>query len=181
MPRPLEQMLYVVLQIVIQQYYNGYGVVSCETCGEGQERVLKTITVPGCINKPSYYDCQYSCEECPDCESQDWANAGMLSPYEKKVNAICNKTTCTCSKTTSYRCKQGFYGTANATGTSGCSRCPSLGTGRPIGSETWAFLYASTPGAGNGYDITDCYAPSTNEYKDTYGIYNYMSDCYYTE
>lgn len=162
-------------------FYGSYAVRSCLTCGNGYELVAKSVLVPGCTRAVFYNDCEKSCIECPDCESEDWTSVSLLSFYEKKVDAVCNKTTCKCSKKIWYRCKKGYYGTANSMGPSGCSRCPSIGTGRPIGSESWLSLYASTPGAGNGYDITDCYAPSTNEYKDTYGIYNYTSDCYYTE
>ena len=164
------------------QYYNDYGVASCTSCETGRELVLKNVSVPGCSNLIAYYNCELPCLECPDCESFDWTSMGVTSPYENKMTATCNYTTCTCSKRYSYRCKQGYYGTANLVGTDGCTRCPKFVAGTPIGGSGLAFtVYGSTPAAGNGYSITDCYVPFTYEYKDVGGYFIFSEDCFYSE
>ena len=160
-------------------YYNDMGVSSCTTCPSGFNKVAKSITVPGCSNAILYYDCEAPCLECPDCESTDWTSTEARGGYEKKVTATCNKTLCLCRKTTSYRCKQGFYGTSNSLGTSGCTQCPQVGVA-DSGSYL-IYVTGETPAAGNGYSITDCYAPNTYEYIGTGGNWVFTENCYYTE
>lgn len=175
------QILNVVgCEIFTTKYYNDMGVSSCSNCPSGFNKVTKSITVPGCSNEITYYDCEQPCIECPDCESTDWTSLGGLSGYEKKVTATCNKVSCLCRKTTSYRCRQGFYGTSNSLGTSGCIQCPYIASARAKGSTLWFMAYGSTPSAGNGYELKDCYAPVIYDYKDSVGIYDYSQECWYS-
>lgn len=160
-------------------YYNDMGVSSCSDCPSGFNKVSKSITVPGCSNAILYYDCEAPCLECPDCESEDWTSLGVRRGYEKKVTATCNKVSCSCSKRTSYRCTQGFYGTSNMLGTSGCTQCPQVGVAD--GGSYLIYVSGETPAAGNGYSITDCYAPNTYEYIEPSGNYVFTRFCYYTE
>lgn len=78
-----------------------------------------------------------------------------------------------------YRCTQGFYGTSNMSGTSGCTQCPQVGVAD--GGSYLIYVSGKTPAAGNGYSITDCYAPNTYEYIGTGGNYVFTEICYYTE
>ena len=160
-------------------FYGSYAVRSCLTCGNGYKVVSKSVLVPGCTRAVFYNDCEKSCIECPDCESEDWNSLGVRGGYEKKVTAICNKVSCSCSKRTSYRCKQGFYGTSNLSGTSGCTQCPKVGLA--YNGSYLTYVSGKTPAAGNGYSITDCYTPTTYEYIGTGGNFVFTENCYYTE
>lgn len=162
-------------------YYNNMGVVSCRSCPDGYEIARKTINIVGCSNVIYYNDCVRECTECPDCENVDWTSSSFNSPYEYKITAVCNTATCMCSKLRSYRCKQGYYGTSNAVGTSGCTRCPALGEARIINTNLWFNAYSTTSGPGNGKKITDCFASPLVEYRATEGIYRLTENCNYVE
>ena len=154
------------------QYYNNMGVSSCTTCPSGFNRVSKSITVPGCSNAITYYDCEQPCIECPDCESEDWKTyvtpSGVIRiAYQRKVTATCNYATCVCSKKYQYRCNDGYYG-RSINGLTGCSRCPANGSN---GLLTWGSSVA-----GNNLSIAGCFVASGG---DESGDYMYSQDCYY--
>lgn len=167
-------------------YYDKYVVNSCISCPTGYELVSKSVTVPGCSNKVFYKDCARICSGCDNCESTDWKTVSGASGYQSKIDANCNYSTCTCEKKVSYRCNQGYYGTANGLGTSGCTQCPFIDMGKAVelGGGLIPVLstrYGMTPAAGNGYAITDCYAPHENViYSDTKGEYTFSDDCYWS-
>lgn len=161
-------------KVFMTRYYNNVGVSSCTTCPSGFNRVSRSISVPGCSNTITYYDCEaeVSCTKCPDCESQDWStyitSTGVIKlGYQRKVTATCNYSTCICSKTYSYRCGNGYYG-ITINGTTGCSRCPANGSN---GLLTWGSSVA-----GNNLSIAGCYVASGG---DDSGDYMYSQDCYY--
>lgn len=154
------------------QYYNNMGVSSCTTCPSGFNKVSKSITVPGCSNAITYYDCEKPCTQCTDCESEDWklyvTPSGVIRiAYQRKVTAICNYATCVCSKKYQYRCNDGYYG-RSINGLTGCSRCPANGSN---GLLTWGSSVA-----GNNLSIAGCFVASGG---DESGDYMYSQDCYY--
>lgn len=136
-----------------------YKVDSCESCKEGAY-YMKQESTEHCDKRFYYYTCSI-CTKCDTCVSEDWTNS---SPgYQYKTNASCNESTCTCTKTTSYRCASNYYGTST-NGSTGCSACPDNGKSDP-GSET----------------IDSCYKSSGTQFSDTYGNFYYTETCHYNE
>ena len=165
------------------------GVVSCTSCPSGYDLTQETkeifpdglsggsctVTYGTCVEEATVDpdpDCDGTCD---DCESTDWSaytpeGATFIQVgYQRKVMAACNKVTCVCTKTYSYRCADGYYG-STLNGTSGCTMCP-----RPSGSS---FLMGGADSiAGNNRFITQCFV---EEGSDTTGSYVYEPECYYT-
>ena len=180
------------------QYYNNTGVSSCTTCPSGFNRVSKSITVPGCSNAITYYDCEQPCTQCTDCESEGWkmyvTPSGVIRiAYQRKVTATCNYATCVCSKTFQYIriayqrkvtatcnyatcvCSKTFqyrcndgYYGRSINGLTGCSRCP-------INSSNGVRIWGNSV-AGKNYSISGCFVASGG---DESGDYMYSQDCYY--
>lgn len=64
-----------------------------------------------------------TCTSCPDCTTTSWSE--IKPGYESRVVASCDKSTCKCSKTTEYRCADGYVG-ETTDGETGCfsTQCP---------------------------------------------------------
>ena len=153
-------------------FYGSYAVRSCLTCPYDYELVSKSLVVPGCTRAVFYNDCQATCIECPDCESEDWkmyvTPSGVIRiAYQRKVTAACNYATCVCSKKFQYRCNDGYYG-RSINGLTGCYRCP-------INSSNGVRIWGNSV-AGKNYSISGCFVASGG---DESGDYMYSQDCYY--
>lgn len=153
-------------------YGNSERIRTCNTCNSGYTRTKDTTTSKYCSGNITYYYCKSNggssgggddCDgTCDDCESTDWVSNGLGS--ESKTTALCNTTTCKCSKSVQYRCKSDYYGSGFIMIGSGvyCKSCPSFG-------------HSMT---GNNKKITDCYITSGS---DSTGSYTFEENCYYTE
>ena len=111
------------------------------------------------------YECVQNCTTCSNCNDVGWTSSGI--GYEVYTEKYCDCGIC--ESTLSYRCSTGYYGTANATGTNGCTSCAS-GTG----------VSGSTSVAGNNSLITNCYLPTNYSSSNAYGSYIYTQACYYS-
>ncbi|MDR0741492.1 MAG: hypothetical protein LBF28_01840 [Rickettsiales bacterium] len=137
-------------------YNSGYA--SCNTCNSGYTRINDGSSYTGSCTF-TYYYCNNDCTGCSDCTGDaDWS--AHSTGYQKKVTRSCNCNTC--SSSTSYRCAAGYYG-SSATGTSGCSPCPTGGTNNAGATA-----------------VTECYA-STTSGTDATGSWEYDQTCYYSE
>lgn len=155
--------------------YNGSRVRTCNTCNSNYDRTQSSTSVSGCLNLISFYTCTSSgssggdgddCDgTCADCASTDWTMD--VIGKQVRTTATCNTLTCKCTKKTEYRCAAGYYGNAlnQLDGTSGCTKCPSLGTrmGQSAAGTT---------------AITGCYVTGGS---DTTGTFQFTSNCYYSE
>lgn len=114
--------------------------------------------------------------------------------YTKAGSTVSTK--CVCSAKT-YKCANGYYGTPNATGTSGCNTCPSNATctNGTITCDKSYYLDNNTcaqcppPGITGGAGatkITACFlytideTATNNRYYDKTGYFNVTSTCYYS-
>lgn len=121
------------------------------------------------------YDCYNPCDE--TCTANT-SCAAYSTGYQKCTTTSCTPdfytATCTSSTKTTYRCAAGYYG-SSTNGTSGCTRCPYVGT-NALNQMT---LVYGTSTAGSTSQ-TSCYASTSSSIKDTSGIYQYTNNCYYT-
>lgn len=129
-----------------------YGFNSCTTCQSGWKKETRNITVPGCGPFP-YTECK-DCNKPASCVDGSWTDVSGAT-YQSKRIANWNSNLCSCSYTTQYRCKNGYYGSGT-----NCSPCTSPGTSD----------------AGSNTSISGCYVTSGS---DTSGTYTYISKCYW--
>lgn len=171
-------------------------VSSCGVCATGYTRTKKSGTMTNCsVNdcildgcsgyssaSYTYYSCECSDTKCAAIE--DWTELG--NGYDKRPVYACQSGECLATSSYKYRCSGGYYGTSNAAGTSGCTRCPKFvdDTGRQIvfksGTNTNPIYGYSYPYDSNT-DITSCFIPNDlDTYKDTYGAFDIMGGrCFY--
>lgn len=161
-------------QATTSSYYTGIGsgktffITSCTSCKSGYLET-RPSTVDSCENNGN--DLNYmTCEcNCSDCNSADWGRHSLAMGYESRTTATCSCTsgTAVCSKTTSYRCASGYYGTTT-NGTSGCTSCPYTTDG----------YHYSNAGA---KVVTDCYLPKGKTAYDSTGYFTVVGgDCHYS-
>lgn len=168
-------------------------VSSCGVCATGYTRTQKTATMKNCsINECildgclgyadatyTYYDCDCNATTCAEIE--DWTELG--NGYDKRPVYACQSGQCLATTSYKYRCSFGYWGTSNATGTSGCTKCPQFvdDTGRAIKSEFSSDDVYGTSSPYDNSDITGCYIPNdVGKYKDTYGDFGIGNiGCYY--
>lgn len=119
---------------------------------------------------PSFTICAQPCTS--SCVSDtDWGNddSGYLVKWERS----CSLNNKVCNMRDSYRCDNGYYGTANADGTDGCHLCP-----HP---DRYGYYYANSMHGKNTF-ITDCFiskSSSSNSFTDLTGNYKCTEDAYY--
>ncbi len=144
------------MSVQSQQFFSGSpGLTPTEVCDVGSAGM--TTCSAGCSIGGG--ETNVLCDN----TSQWWTDtgrAGYQSCYLR--DEICGKLLVNGTK--SYRCADGYYGTAAPSGTSGCTKCTSPGTSD----------------AGNNSAITKCYIPKNTTGSDTTGTYIYTTDCYYT-
>ena len=160
-----------------------YKVQDCTKCTSGT--LTATTFASGYDNTYNY--CKVSsvtpvlppatlCDPDVDCglpSASYWSTLG--NGYQRITTWKCDTTT-NCEWVQDgykYRCANGYYGTANCTGSTsstctGCSRC-----------EPQDGVYG-TVAAGNGKAKTDCYISSSTSLTNTLGTYKFTSTCYYT-
>ena len=112
----------------------------------------------GCFNNK----CE-PCKSCSNCQTTDWSS--YTTGYQFRIYKWCS---CSgeCGAQNNYRCAPGYYG-SSSNGTSGCTRCPQLGS-----------RYGSSP-AGS-LNITACYIPENINVNEDSGTYVFVSDCNYS-
>ncbi|MBD5400807.1 hypothetical protein HDR61_03640 [bacterium] len=103
-----------------------YKVINCTSCkGSYTKQTHSSTTEPICPNITTT-----SCDYCTCSCQTTWTTSGANTGYERRTHngssaCDCSGSTAKCTVTTmEYRCAAGYYGTANSTGTSGCTRCP---------------------------------------------------------
>lgn len=149
-----------------KQTFQCTGSCTCNTvtyvCAGGGSGLL------GCFNDSDCgtgYICQnyncVACTGCSDCNNVSWT--AYSTGYQRQTNATCNCNTCT--KTYTYRCAPGYYGTTS-NGTSGCSRCPTENN------------ITGTSAAG-ATARTSCYIASGTSFNETSGQGTYAGNSYY--
>lgn len=166
--------------------YNGYRVYVCTECYSGYTLTAGTpVTISGCANTVDPKKCTADCVE-TDCDDETWT--GCATGYQVYKTRTWNASTCSCTTMQSYRCDDGYYGTARCSKSStgaylcfGCSKCPSGGVYTDSAMTT-----AATPGClpWNGLTVESCYlAPGT--YYDASGAFTVsggpFAGCTYSE
>ena len=120
----------------------------------------------------TYADVCYS-DELADCKSFRPSVIGTTNHVQTlssgKLNCTVNYNTvsATCTKTISYRCESGYFGTPTK-GISGCTSCADA-----TGNSNATSKVGATA-------ITDCYIPAGNSDEDTTGHFSYTDDCKYS-
>ena len=145
-----------------EKCYNGYRVYVCTECYSGYTLTAGTpVTISGCANTVDPKSCTADCVE-TDCDDETWTD--FTTGYQVYKTRTWNASTCSCTTMQSYRCDDGYYGTASCvrnvvTGgyaCTGCSKCPSGGVYTDA-----ALTTPATAGcfAGNGKTVESCYLP----------------------
>lgn len=154
--------------------FGGKAVRTCTKCATGYRLVSNSLSVSGCSNKYSQKICsldtQIGDDECS--EDIDCGLGGLYTAvttgYVSANSYSCVRGSCLTQIT--YKCAPNYYG-ANpsclGTTCTGCSPCPEGGI---TGSGRFS-MYGATA-------ITGCYI---TDGSDTTGVYEYTSNCYYTE
>ncbi|MDR0726590.1 MAG: hypothetical protein LBF37_00840 [Rickettsiales bacterium] len=113
------------------------------------------------------YSCSISC-------TSDSTWIAVTSGFEKKATRELNCQLCKCILVSiQYRCATGYYGTADSTGMSGCTKCPCL-------TDVDGFERCGMNAADSKY-ITTCSMSSTYTFNDGTGNYKFTSDCAYSD
>lgn len=110
---------------------------------------------------------------CSDCESEGWT--AYSTGYQRKTTATCDVTNGTCTKTYSYRCAAGYYG-SSTNGSSGCTRCTT--TSSTYTTSALSTKVRGTSAAGSTAQ-TSCYV-GTGTYYDASGTVSLSSSCSYS-
>lgn len=142
---------------------NYYKITTCHACNNFYDLKQSTSNTV-CSNKTFQY-CTCDCSKA----NTYWSN--HTTGYSKAPTCTtcdCSTTTRTCTGPLQYRCSSGYYGTANSTGTSGCTKCPAAADGITV---------RSTPG--NGTTLQDCYIAQNTSFSDSTGSGIYADNCYY--
>lgn len=168
--------LYGILAVSISSG-NAFGVTTIQKCCNGS--LCSTSSFVGCTPCETNFDCGGGpiLIPCPDeCPFASWTLVdvnGIVTNTTPRYEALCVSGAC------KYRCASGSYGNPTSS-TSGCSRCPSVGSDSAVGSGavTMAVPGQSVVGA---TDITDCYAEADTQYSDSTGKFKFTEDCYYTK
>lgn len=160
---------------------------NCSACGTGYTREAVTTSnvntassswnavTSVCSNVSSMISGLYTCvaKTCTDCTSDtNWTNAATTG-YQKKTTATCNAGVCT--KTTEYRCAQGYWG-SSTNGTSGCTECDKwtgVYTNSSMTTQSAGYCSAGTTAR------TGCFIIPTTLY-DASGTFDLSNVCYYS-
>ncbi len=133
-------------------------IFSCRSCGAGYvltESQLAGVTYNVCVEK---------CNTSTNCISDTtWTNA--QTGYLSTTLRTCG-TDEECVERITYQCAAGYYGTANSSGTSGCSRCP----------QQDGVYGTSNAGATSN---TQCFKPQGTSGRDSGGAYRFVKNTYY--
>ena len=144
--------------------YTGYvKYTTCNSCKSNFKPVgeVHATACPG-VNLTG---CQQCKETCTNCTSQSWTTTN--TKYQKKVVASCDTCSGSCTKTTSYRCASGFYGSPTST-SSGCYDCPTENN------------LKGTSTAGYNTSVTQCFYESGGIVTETSGFWKYTENCFYS-
>lgn len=164
--------------------YDKYYVDGCASCGGEyvSTEVTKHSSVAGC--DVTYRECvkksaggggdEDTCtgEKLEECNRRCAAESGnweeMVPGYQYLTVKICNKNTCRCITSSTYRCADNYYGTAECSLSfdgppcSGCEECPAVGdvyTDAKFETEAQA-----SSKAGYNTEKQSCYLPSGTYY-----------------
>lgn len=111
--------------------------------------------------------CCYSDSTCPTTSSSSYDTS-----HEKVVTSVRNSSTCSCTSTTTYRCKAGYYGASGTASPGTCTPCTSLSSPTGIPTAT-----ATNSGAGQT-SATSCYIPAGSS-SDGTGSFSWTPACPY--
>ena len=129
------------------------------------------------------------CDPCPEVDAdEDW-ELSLTLPYQSKlIGYVRPSGSCDCMALYHYRCNSGYYGghpfTGNAISTvePDCTKCPAPAD--DLYTDDGTLVLPGTTGTtspAGSPKITDCYVDTKYSFKDTYGVYQYTSNCNYTE
>lgn len=144
---------------------NYYKVINCHACNSYYS--LQTLTDHTVCSNKTIYHCTCDCSTA----SQSWAShtTGYIKSHTC-TTCDCSTAIKSCTGPLVYRCASGYYGTANSTGTSGCTKCPAAADGTTV---------SSTPG--NNATPQDCYIAKNKSFSDATGSGIYADKCYYQQ
>jgi hypothetical protein len=115
----------------------------------------------------SVHVCSVLCGEGPWADSTTGYQVRSISELVCSANCHCKISG------QEYRCADGYYGRANKTGTSGCTKCPCL-------VDVTGVSRCGSVAANNGRGINDCKMSSSSYiFQDSFGTYQFDKDCPY--
>jgi hypothetical protein len=164
--------IYTMLLTLLGLLYSGQVMaVLCQMDGNGNSPTCSCAANPDTLRQSTSPDVCL-------CTGSQWnwtadfsgckCTTGSSSPWVQYLighdtRNLYNTTTCALSSV-EYRCQAGYYGTS-ISGTSGCTKCPCIGTS------------CGNVAAGNGNTAANCYlsACGSTSYNDTTGTFRFGS------
>ena len=155
---------------------------NCNRCISGytlQNSPMPDGTVWLCNNiAKTYNTCNCVCDESSK-PTGDGVWESISNGRERMVTYTCecSSGTPTWISTEHFRCAEGYWGNATASG--GCTQCPTIGDAAIVRPGRPGIAVPGTSYVG-AISIVQCYQPTTYTYETDSGQYELTQDCYYS-